>query len=92
MWSYVKTIESYWLKGLDENIHISYEKKEVIGYIQQLSIKNIHVPLKHRKIFNTILIEDKSRQDEFKPPRYKIELAYGNRFEPWIVSVQHMDS
>lgn len=67
------------------------KKKEVIGYITKLSIESIHVPLNHRQVFNAILVKDKSKQNELRHPRYKVELAYGSRLEPWIVSVQHMD-
>lgn len=66
------------------------KRKEVFGYITKLSIESIHVPLKHRKIFDAILVQDKSERNEFRLPRYEVELAYGSRFEPWIVSVQHM--
>lgn len=66
------------------------KRKEVSGYITKLSVASIHVPLKHRKIFDAILIQDKSKKNEFRPPRYEVVLAYGSRFEPWIVSVQHM--
>lgn len=65
------------------------KRKEVFGYITKLSVANIHVPLKHRKIFDAILVQDKSKRNEFRPPRYEVVLAYGSRFEPWIVSVQH---
>jgi len=62
--------------------------KEVVGYITKISIERIHVPLKHRQVFDAIPVEDKSKQNELRPPRYKVELAYGSRLEPWIVSVQ----
>jgi len=35
-------------------------------------------------------IKDKPKQNEFRHQRYSANLAYGSRFEPWIVSVQHM--
>jgi len=53
------------------------------GYISRINVENIHVPLKFRKIFDSVLEKKKS-----KIPRYKIGLAYGKRFEPWIQSVQ----
>ena len=65
------------------------KRKEVFGYITKLSVASIHVPLKHRKIFDAILVQDKSKRNEFRPPRYEVALAYGSRFEPWIVSVQY---
>lgn len=67
------------------------EKKDVSGYITKLSVARIHVPLKHRKTFDAILAQDKSRENDFSPPRYEVELAFGSRFEPWIVVVQQTD-
>ncbi len=62
---------------------------EPFGYISDLSVENIHVPLNLRDVLNPIIARDKSDQNELKSPRYRIELAYGSRFEPWIRSVHH---
>jgi hypothetical protein len=79
-------------KGLVKpRYHYGNKKREVTGYITKLSIESIHVPLKHRQVFDAILVKDKSRRNGFIPPRYKVELAYGSRLEPWIVSVEPMD-
>jgi Domain of unknown function (DUF4824) len=78
-------------KGLVEpSYNYENKKKEAIGYITKLSIENIHVPLKHRQVFDAILVKDDSSQSAFGRPRYKIELAYGSRLEPWLVSVRHI--
>ena len=53
------------------------------GYISRINVESIHVPLKFRKTFDSVLEKKKA-----KIPRYKIGLAYGKRFEPWIQSVQ----
>jgi hypothetical protein len=63
--------------------------EEVFGYITNLSVASIYVPLKHRQIFDTLLAQGKSKKNEASP-RYKIELAYGSRLEPWIESVKSM--
>ena len=63
-------------------------KKEITGYIKRLSIRAIHVPLKHRQVFDTLLDKGTPQWNSSDPPRYKIELGYGSRLEPWIVSVQ----
>ena len=81
-------------KGLVRPVSRYYEeRKEVDGYITQLSIESIHVPLKYRKIFDTIFAQDKLKKKHREvphSPRYEIELAYGSRFEPWIVSVKYI--
>ena len=67
----------------------TYKKgnEKVVGHISNLSIENIHVPLDHRKIFDEMMAEKKARMDTITPPRYSVQLAYGGRLEPWIVSV-----
>lgn len=66
-------------------------KKKVFGYISRLSVASIHVPLKHRQIFDPILAQDKSRKNDFRSPRFEVKLAYGSRFEPWVMSVRSVD-
>jgi hypothetical protein len=68
--------------------YYKYKEDEVLGVITKLNVEGIHVPLKHRKMFDSIMAKDKTKQNEFQAPRYGIELAYGSRFEPWIVSIQ----
>jgi len=79
-------------KGLVTSRYGYDNRKEVFGDIMQLSISSISVPLKYRKMFESILGRDKSTQDKFGPPRYEVELAYGSRLEPWIVSVHLLDN
>jgi hypothetical protein len=67
------------------------EKKEVLGVITQLSVSSIHVPLKYRNVSDTILAQDKPMKNEFQSSRYEVELAFGRRLEPWIVSVHLLD-
>lgn len=84
-------------KGLVKpRYHYKKKNREVYGYISKLSIENIHVPLKQRKILDTIIARKKAeqkklKQDKLRPPRYEIELAYGSRLEPWIVSVRPLN-
>ena len=64
------------------------KKKEVLGYISELSVASIYVPLEHRHPFDAILAENKSKAHDFKSPRFEVELAFGSRLEPWVVSVE----
>ncbi len=78
-------------KGLvSPNRYYAKNKKEVTGYIKGLSIRNTHVPLKHRQVFDTLLDKGTRKWNSPDPPRYTVELGYGSRWEPWIVSVQEM--
>jgi hypothetical protein len=66
-------------------------RNEIGGYIEELSVENIHVSLRHRKVFDILLAQDRLHYDEFDLPGYEVELAYGSRHEPWIVSVRPAD-
>jgi len=67
------------------------EREEIFGQISEVNIDRIHVPLRYRKIFDTVLSQDNIARSEEKLPRYLVELAYGRRLEPWIVSVQQAE-
>lgn len=61
------------------------------GYISELTVERIHVPINHRQVFDSIIEQDKTKENDTHPPRFEVTLAYGKRFEPWIVSVKAMD-
>jgi len=64
------------------------KKKNVIsGSIKSISVEKIHVPLEHKTTFNSIMGADKTSVYSFDSPRYSIELAYGQRHEPWIKAI-----
>lgn len=57
------------------------------GIISNIHITSIHVPLQHRNVLDN-LPTPQYGEFRFYPPRYKVRLAYGNRYEPWIISVE----
>ncbi len=61
-----------------------YKKKKVTGRIQTLSISSIHVPLEYRQLLG-IGSEKSFMKDDL---HYKVVLAYGSHYEPWIVMLQ----
>jgi len=71
--------------------HYAKKKKAMTGVISRLSIQDIQVPLKHRKVFDTVQAQNTPRQNGIRPPRYEVVLAYGKRFEPWIESVKLLE-
>jgi len=77
-------------KGIIKARYTNNDKK-IFAYISRLSLKNIYIPLKHRKIFDSILNSRKSKMNGIQPPRYEVKLAFGSRFEPWIMSVSPID-
>jgi hypothetical protein len=64
------------------------ERVEVSGRIRRLSIETLHVPLKLARVFESPSSNGDGRLAKDGGRRYQVELAYGKRFEPWIVSVQ----
>ncbi|MCZ6525526.1 MAG: DUF4824 family protein [Gammaproteobacteria bacterium] len=60
------------------------------GYISKINVNKIHVPLEHRDVFDS-LPEKEFVEFRFYPPRYRIKLAYGRRYEPWILNVEKID-
>lgn len=53
------------------------------GYITGIDVTKIHVPLEHRAVFDN-LPERQYLEDTYPLPRYRVELAYGSRYEPWL--------
>ena len=76
-----------------------FSTKEVYGYISHLSVNRIYVPLKYRKMIDAIVEMKQVNSNAFRStyyqsnkqtPRYTIDLAYGKRFEPWVISIKHI--
>lgn len=78
-------------KGIIKARYTYNNDKKIFAYVSRLSLKNIYVPLKHRKIFDSILNSSKSKINGIQPPRYEVKLAFGSRFEPWIMSVRPIE-
>ena len=65
-------------------------KRKVAGRIADIRIDKINVPLSYRKLFDSIEAQDKSKKPGQKSPRYKVEVVYGSRFEPWIQRIEKL--
>jgi hypothetical protein len=59
------------------------------GRIQRLSIDSVHVPLQFRQVFEGAQPTHYSDRPDV---RYSVTLAYGRRFEPWIVEAVRLPS
>ena len=66
-------------------------ENKAYGYITELTVERIHVPIEHRQVFESMIKQNMADEDDVHPPRFEVTLAYGKRFEPWIVSVKAMD-
>ena len=73
-----------------------FQSKEIYGVISGLSIPRVHVPTRFRPVIDSIIPYTHRTGRNYKrhdttsphPPRYKVTLAYGKRYEPWIVSIE----
>lgn len=65
----------------------NYVGTEIRGYVTEISVNNIHVPLDQRAVFDSLPVQVYSEEGYFNP-RYRVQLAYGKRYEPWIVKVE----
>lgn len=68
------------------------KNRAVQGYIRKLNIEKIHIPLQHRQLFDNILSQNKGQHSEIKAARYQVQLAYGRRLEPWVLSVKPIEA
>lgn len=80
------------LKGLVRP-YIPSEKvrDKVSGYITKISTIRINVPLKHRRILDAVKADGPFYSSGITSPRYKVKLAVGSRYEPWIISVEKIE-
>ena len=70
--------------------------KEVYGYLSRLSVSKVHVPHNFRQVIDPILHFTHKKGTSFRrddtttthPPRYQVTIAYGKRYEPWIISIE----
>jgi hypothetical protein len=73
--------------GLVRPLYLSTESRDAVaGYISRLSVSSIHVPLNLRRTLPSRSNSPKS----IGAPRYQVNLAFGKRLEPWILSVQEI--
>ncbi len=76
------------VRGLVKPYHRSAGRGEAGGYLTDLAVEDIHVPLNRRQVFDALQAQDRSRRDEFAEPRYQVRTGLGPAAEPWIVEVQ----
>ena len=66
-----------------------YRDKMVSGSIRSLSVSSIHVSLKYRELFDVASTKNRSKRNAYQSSqKYEVVLAYGSRYEPWIVDIQ----
>lgn len=72
------------VKGVVQLVHNAVSKR-AYGYIQELSIMAIHVPLEHKEVVSRL------RYHNDEGPRYSAVVNYGSRYEPWIASIKPLN-
>jgi hypothetical protein len=62
-------------------------KYRLAGYVSDLSVRQINVPLTYRPVFEPILQNPNRTQPE-PALRYTVSVAFGQRLEPWITDIK----
>lgn len=66
-----------------------YNKRPYLrGSIKRLSVMKVNVPLEHASVLTPLLDKAYRRRSRKHPPRYEVSLQYGQRYEPWVISVK----
>jgi hypothetical protein len=67
------------------------------GVVSELGLESIHVPRRLRPVLDEIVTAELVRryriagaEDGPRPPRYRMNVAFGRRGEPWLVSVEKL--
>ncbi len=60
------------------------------GHIKSICVEKIHVPLELKKQYYAIVKDKEFTPYKGERPRYTIRVAYGNRYEPWLTSIQEL--
>ncbi len=58
------------------------------GRLSGLSVRHINIPFAYRGIFEELKPTKRGRNRYNQPPRFSVTLAYGKRYEPWVVAVE----
>ncbi|MEM1142299.1 MAG: DUF4824 family protein [Pseudomonadota bacterium] len=67
------------------------KRTKLVGAIQRIHVTTIHVPYEHRNAIDSLLPRDSYNALLLRPPRYKVTLAYGSRYEPWVESIEALE-
>lgn len=67
------------------------------GVVSELQLESIHVPLRLRPVLDEVVKAEEVRrhriagaEDGPRPPRYRANVAFGRRGEPWLVRVEKL--
>ncbi|SFC58919.1 DUF4824 family protein [Pseudoalteromonas denitrificans] len=74
------------VKGLTKP-YFNKKTKQYSLLLRQLVIKKIMISVEYANIFNSLSQKDWSG---IKEPRYKVDLKWGKRLEPWVLSINKM--
>jgi len=66
------------------------DKIAAAGRISYIRVDKINVPLSYRKFLDSMMAQDNLEKCGQKSPRYKVQLAYGSRFEPWLQRIDEL--
>ncbi len=75
--------------GIVRMTRVTIDKADVLrGFVVNLAVERIHLPLSLRQEFEPFLMNSVRYWESEEEPRYQVQLAYGRKYEPWIISVE----
>lgn len=74
------------IKGLSRPYYNRNDKTYSL-MLRESSVSNIMVPLQHTKLLSKLT---RFKRKGTYPPRFAVEIKWGNRLEPWIVDVKKL--
>lgn len=60
---------------------------KIKGSIGRVHVTQVHVPLQHRDVLDSLPAREQIYSRAY-PPRFKVNLANGSRYEPWVESIE----
>ncbi len=64
---------------------VAAQRQQPAGYVHALNVSSINVPARFRTVLEPMLATDSSASGS---RRFTISIAYGRRYEPWIVDIR----
>jgi hypothetical protein len=74
-----------------EPLSLEPDKKRhsrIQGYVRQLLIDHIHVPLSKKVSLESVLKDEANNAGRDGRPHYEVTLEYGKRYELWVVDIK----
>lgn len=79
------------VKGVVRMFFWHGEQKKLAGQVERILNQKIHLPTEHHHLFEQLDGYRVYSSSARKPPRYKAQIAYGSRLEPYLVTLEKIE-